>query len=805
MKKIYLLFCTFLLIQSAYSQTITVIDATTRQTIAGAAVYSKYPDASSITNAKGQAVLSSFTGTDSIYFQHVGYTTRVVRYAQLKSMSFVVELTESSISLDEVVVSANRWEEEQIEIPFRVVKINMREAGFQNPQTPADLLGSVGYVYVQKSQLAGGSPMLRGFATNRVLLVVDGVRMNNAIFRIGNLQNVISLDAGSFESAEILFGPGAVIYGSDAIGGVMDFHTLHAILSEGEKPVFTGNASGRYSTANNEKSGHVDFNIGLKKWAFTTSFSYADYDDLRAGSHGNNYFLRPVYQDLIDGKDTMLVNDDPQVQVESGFGQLYLMQKIRFKPARDCDIDYSFHYSATSDAPRYDRLCLDSDGDGTMDNAEWYYGPQKWMMNRLGITVGKTTRLFDRMRLVAAVQNYEESRHDRKFNNKRLRDQVEKVDAGSFNLDLDKKINGKTTLFYGAEAVVNRVGSTANRINIDTKEITSVNTRYPNGSTWQAYGIYASAKYKISAAWMLNSGIRYSYYKVKADFDTAMFPFPFVHAENSNGALNGSIGLVYRPSDSWQVYANGATGFHAPNVDDIGKVFDSEPGSVVVPNPDLKPEYAWNGEIGTSKVVNRLLKVDVTAYYTYLDNAFARRNFQYNGKDSIVYDGEMSRVQAIQNITRAYVFGFQAGVELRFGKGVGLYSILNYQNGKEQSEDSLVDYPLRHAAPLFGSTHLTYERKNLKFDLYAVYNHKMDYEDIALSERSDAAPYAKDINGNPFVPGWYTLNLKAAWYISKYLALNAGIENITDRLYRPYASGISASGRNFIFALKVKF
>jgi hemoglobin/transferrin/lactoferrin receptor protein len=804
MKKIPLLtFCFASLF--AHSQNITVVDAITRQTIAGVAVFSKDLQSSAITNAKGQVSIHPFIAADSICFQHVSYKPAVFTLAGMKPKAYFVELTESSISLDEVIIAANRWEEEKSEIPVRVVKINMREAGFQNPQTSADLLGSGGYVYIQKSQLAGGSPMLRGFATNRVLLVVDGVRMNNAIFRLGNLQNVISLDAGSFESAEVLFGPGAVIYGSDAIGGVMDFHTLKPLLSEGAKLIFTGNASGRYSTANNEKSGHIDFNFGLKKWAFTTSFTYAGYDDLRTGSHGNSYFLRPTYQESIDGKDTMIVNDDPRVQVESGFSQLYLMQKIRYEPSDAWAVEYGFHYSTTSDAPRYDRLCLDANDDGILDYGEWYYGPQQWMMNRLGITYSRSGKLFDQVRVIAASQHYEESRHDRKFGNARLRNQNEKVNAGSLNLDFDKTIGPKTTVYYGAEAVFNKIGSVANRVNLETNEITATNTRYPDGSVWQAYGIYSNVKYKFRPAWILNAGLRYSYYRVEAVFDTSMFPFPFTAAENASGALNGSLGIVFMPVEKWQIYGNVSTGFHAPNVDDIGKVFDSEPGSVVVPNADLKPEYAWNAEIGTSKVFGHVVRVDFTAYYTYLDHALARRDFQFNGKDSMVYEGEMSRIQAIQNITRAYVWGIQAEIEIRFEMGLSLNSIINYQKGMEQDEASLVDYPLRHAAPAFGSTHLNYERRNLKLDFYAVYNGKMDFEDLALSERNDDAIYAKDANGNPFVPGWYTLNLKAAWYINNTMALNAGVENITDRLYRPYASGISEPGRNFILALKFKF
>jgi len=144
-------------------------------------------------------------------------------------------------------------------------------------------------------------------------------------------------------------------------------------------------------------------------------------------------------------------------------------------------------------------------------------------------------------------------------------------------------------------------------------------------------------------------------------------------------------------------------------------------------------------------------------------------------------------------------------VDVNFGKGIGLSSTINYQKGEEESEDSLIYYPLSHITPLFGSTHLTYERKKMKLDMYVVYNGKMNYKDLPLADRNDDTPFAKDDNGKPYVPGWYTLNFKAALYINKYVSLNLGIENITDQLYRPYASGISAPGRNFIAALKCKF
>jgi len=796
---------------NATAQTIKVVDKITQQTIADVTVYSNNPKANAVTNAKGEVNASVFISADSIFFRHLGYRSAVYSYAKLKSMKFKVEIVEIDISLDEVIVSSNRWEDNKIEAPSRVEKLDMKEVAFQNPQTTADLLGTSGYAFIQKSQLGGGSPMLRGMATNRVLLVVDGVRMNNAIFRAGNLQNVISLDANALESTEILFGPGSVMYGSDAIGGVMDFRTLVPKFSDTTKLITFGNAFVRTSTANSEKSEHLDFNIGLKKLSFTTSFTRAEYGDLRSGSVGGvNYFYRPYYVQTISNKDYMVPNNDSTLQVGSKYSQNNFMQKVRFKPNRYWDLDYGFHYSATSPYNRYDRLYV-MQTSGPYKNklrwAEWYYGPQKWNMQRLGITHSRSTIAYDNLKIIGAIQNFEESRYDREFMVRELRMQKETVKALSFNVDADKKINEKLIVFYGAELVRNVVGSFASLTHVITKEVDSTVTRYPDGSTWESYGAYASLKYKLAKKLIVNAGTRYGYYKIKADFDTTYFAFPFTRTEMKNGALNGSIGFVFTPIESWQLYLNGATGYRAPNIDDMGKVFESTPGYLVVPNPSLKPEHVYNAEFGTVKTFGTVFKLDFAGYYTLLKDGMERKDYTFNGQTTIRYQGNKSNIQAVQNVTTIKVYGIQAGIEFSY-KGIGLKSTISYQHGEEQDLDSMKYYPLRHAAPIFGGTHLTYQRKRFKFDFYSVYNGKMDYEDLALTERvnpSYARDYSTNIYGLAYVDSWYTLNFKAACYLNQYVSISLGIENIEDKLYRPYSSGINAPGRNIIAALKAKF
>ena len=127
-----------------------------------------------------------------------------------------------------------------------------------------------GHVYIQKSQLGGGSPIIRGVSTNRLVLSVDGVRLNNAIYRAGNTHNIISIDPFSIENTEIIMGSSSVMYGSDAIGGAMNFYTKKPKFSETQTPLMLINSTLRSASATNEKTGHFDINIGFKKWALLT-------------------------------------------------------------------------------------------------------------------------------------------------------------------------------------------------------------------------------------------------------------------------------------------------------------------------------------------------------------------------------------------------------------------------------------------------------------------------------------------------------------------------------------------------------
>lgn len=791
------------LVCTVHSQIITIKDNETQKPIELATLRSANPNAFVTTNAEGQADISAFKEAGKIEIRSLGYKTEIKSFSEIEGMNFEISLVVAATQFDEVVVSATRWSQSSRNIPSKISIISPKDVALFNPQTAADLLGSSGEVFIQKSQQGGGSPMIRGFSTNRLLYTIDGVRMNSAIFRAGNLQNVISLDPFAIENTEVFFGPGSIIYGSDAIGGVMSFQTLTPQLSLTDKPLVTGKAVSRYSSANNEITNHFDVNIGWKKWASVTSFTHSKFGDLRMGKNGPDEYLKTFYVQRVDSVDRVFENADPRVQNPTGYQQMNLMQKIRFSPNKHWDIQYGFHYSETSEYSRYDRH-IETQNNGLPRAAVWNYGPQIWMMNNLMVMNSKSNKVYDRMTLRLAQQYFEESRIDRRFNHHRLRTNLEEVQAYSANLDFEKYV-GKHRFYYGGEYVLNDVTSTGSAIDIRNGNPMLVPDRYP-ASEWSSYAGYLNYQYIASDKFLVQAGARFSAFNIQSDFTRHLdfFPFDFTSSTVKNSATTGSIGLVYTPTETWKISLNGSTGFRAPNVDDIGKIFDFVSGEVIVPNTSLNAEYAYNGELSISKIFGKVVKLDATGFYTYLDNAMVRRPFQVNGQDSIMYDGQLSQVYAIQNAAYGTVYGINAGIEVKLPSGFSLSSRYNYQLGREEMDNGDVN-PSRHAAPAFGITRLSYQKNKLFMQFYAMYSAEVSYDNLNVEEQGKPVIYAKDENGNPYSPSWYTLNFKAMYQFHQNLAISAGIENLTDQRYRPYSSGLVAPGRNFILSLRANF
>jgi hemoglobin/transferrin/lactoferrin receptor protein len=775
---------------------VRLLDQSSKQPIEGAVVYNAAQTVFTESTADGWVNLSLFQIEDKLTVQHPAYHSLSFTIKELEKQE-VILLTEKVVKIDEVVISANKWEQKRSEIPFEILSLTVDDMRSSGSQTAADVLESTGQVFVQKSQLGGGSPMIRGFGANAVLIVVDGIRMNNTIFRGGNLQNIISIDPNALQGSEVVFGPGAVIYGSDALGGVMDFHTIKPRYSH-EKPAINGRAMLRFSSANREGTGSFQAWAGGKRLAYAGSISCSDFSDLRTGAvrpkAHPDFGKRPEYVERINGADSIRVNDNENMQRFSAYRQFSTLQKMALRLSDHGQLTYTFIFSATGDIPRYDRLTI-YDDDGQLVYASWYYGPQKWMMNALKLERFKKGKLFDGMKLSLAYQQFEESRHDRRYRAADLRKRFEKVGVFSLNADFEKLINANNHLYYGLEGLFNHVKSTAYSQNIETGETGALSTRYPSGGSDVSGGaLYVSYKRDICEKLFFNTGIRYTYQHLFSRFNHPSFDFRSI--QNTSSALNGNAGLVWKPGRQWVLSAIFSSGFRAPNVDDISKVFDSEPGSVLVPNPGLKPEYSYNGSLSFSKRFAEKVFVNGTVFYSRLRDAMVRDDFTVGGRDSIVYDGTLSRVQAIVNTGKANIFGFTFGTTVELGRYWSASAHINVTEGK----DLVQEEPLRHTTPVFGLGSIQYQTKELEATFSLRFNGARGLDDLPPSERNKTHIYSSDGS-----LAWFTLNMRAQYRLSEWLGVNAALENILDHHYRTYSSGISAPGRNFVISLNASF
>jgi hemoglobin/transferrin/lactoferrin receptor protein len=709
-------------------------------------------------------------------------------------------LSDRVIDIDEVVVSANKVPEAKKDVAQQVESITAKQIQQSNPQTAADMIANTGQVLVQKSQQGGGSPVIRGFEASRVLLMIDDVRLNNIIYRAGHLQNVISMDASILDKMEILFGPSSTVYGSDALGGVIHLHTKNPLLSDisGALNVHS-NAFIRYATANNEKTGHVDFSIGGGKLGSLTSFTYSDFDDLRQGENLNStadsLWLRPYYVDLINGQDSLVKNDDIYKQVFSGYSQYDILQKFLFKQNAHVRHILNLQLSNSSNIPRYDRL-TDPGEDTGLRYAEWYYGRQLRTLASYELKLDAMNGFFNSYRAGVNYQVIEESRHQRRFDQTGLQHRIEQVGVTGFDLDARKKSDGND-FRIGIEGQFNSLLSTAEEQNIETGEISPLDTRYPDGdNSMNNIGLYASDTWKFSDPWVLSGGLRLEYITLHSSFlNKEFFDFPFDDINQTHLPLSGSLGIIWNGEKEWRFSLLGSTGFRAPNVDDLAKIFESEPASVIVPNPDLKPEKTYNADLSIAKVFSNKVKIEAVLFGTLFRDAIVTDVFNFNGEDSIIYNGELSAVLANQNRQKAYLCGVNANVLADISNAFSVTSTVTYTKGNIVTDS--INAPLDHIPPLLGKTSVIFRHQGFRTELFTNYNgwkHIEDYNANGEDNEQYATPEG--------MPAWWTLNLRLEYQINKYLLIQAACENIFDANYRVFASGISAPGRNFILTLR---
>ncbi|MBL7781799.1 MAG: TonB-dependent receptor [Saprospiraceae bacterium] len=728
------------------------------------------------------------------------FSTFLLVNGAMMAQNLPTDTTLKVVQIRETVVSATRSKQARSAVAQQVLLVRKPEIEQMNAQTTADLIQQSGAAFVQRSQQGGGSPVLRGFEASRVLLVVDGIRMNNAIYRAGHLQNILTIDNAMLDRAEVLYGPSTTVYGTDALGGALCFFTKNPVFSQSRKLKTVGSAFVRYGTVNEEKTAHADVSLGGKKIAGILSMTYSDFGDLRMGKNPGSegrFGERPTYVARINGRDSIIANSDPYVQKFSAYQQMDMMGKVVFRPNAHAMHTLNVQLSTSSDIPRYDRLTDKGAGGNGFASAEWYYGPQDRRMVAYKLEK-QQVGWFDEFQTTVNWQGIEESRHNRNFGATRRTDRVEALNVFGIVSELGKTW-GNQALRLGLDAQYNDVKSTARRVDVNTGAESAQSTRYPDGGS-QTLHIAAFATHQWQRKnWSFSEGLRAGFAALDARFDNKDFyPFPFDKAQQRTPVVSGHAGAVWNGPGKWRFAVNASTGFRVPNVDDLAKVFDSAVGNVVVPNPDLKPEKTFNLDVNLSRNITNRLRWENVLWGTLLQDAIITDVYTFNGQDSILYDGMNSRVLANQNARKARLFGFSSGLDADLSAQWAVYASVSYTKGEIIESEN--NKPLDHIPPLYGRAGLRWHTPKAVVETWTLFNTKKTIDQYN-NEGEDNAQYAPPGG----MPGWFTLNLRATYRFSQVFALQTGLENILDRQYRNFASGINAPGRNVWVTLRVNW
>jgi hemoglobin/transferrin/lactoferrin receptor protein len=448
--------------------------------------------------------------------------------------------------------------------------------------------------------------------------------------------------------------------------------------------------------------------------------------------------------------------------------------------------------------PRYDRL-TDPKETG-LNSAEWYYGPQKRLLTAYELSFMDLNHFFNNIKLSVNYQNVEESRHNRNFGHVFRNSRIEKVTTFGANVDF-YHIKEKNQFRTGIDAHYGSVQSTAFKTNLNDNTTAPLSTRYPDGDNYQQnIAIYATHTWKLNDQLVLNDGLRVGFVHQKSTFINKIFyPFPYNEAVQNITGFSGNLGIIYSPFSFFRATILGSTGYRVPNIDDLGKVFDSQKGRVIVPNPALKPEKTYNIDFGFVFKIDNNLLWENNLYFTKFADAIVTDKFQFNGQDSIIYDGIKSQVMANQNNNQARIWGFSSVLKLKFGAGWAISSTYHYTQGRIQKDENY-NTPLDHIPPTSGRFALQYNQNQLFTEFFISYNGWKRMNDYLLNGE-DNEQYATKSG----MPSWWTMNARVSYEVLKGLKLQMGMDNIADVQYRVFASGIHGAGRNFFGTIRYSF
>ena len=706
-----------------------------------------------ITDKEGRFALERVnTNSVQVRISAIGYTT-IEQTVEVDALEFQIVLMPCAILLNNAVtVTAQRTERLTFDVPESITSVSRVQIEQQAPRsTPEALMNETG-VWIQKTNHGGGSPIIRGLVGNQVLLLVDGIRLNNATYRYGPNQYLSTIDPGLIERIEATRGSGSVLYGSDALGGVVQIISKTPSFSSTGFHV-GGKATGKWMSGDMEKSARAEVDLANKQIAFLGGFSARNFGDIVAGGDLGTLTPTGYYERSGDAK----------FLVRTGASGLF---------------SAAFQHLTQHNVPRYDQV---TQGGYSLYN----FDPQVRQLSYLRWEHATESPWLQSFKVTSSLNRSIEGIISQKNNSSDSKKQLDEVNTIGMIAEVISNPKPSWHAQSGVEYYFDKVNSEAFVLNSITNEETSQRGSYADGSTSSNLALFTNHQFDLHK-FQVSAGTRFNRVTV------SVIDNVFGNQKINPYALVGNVGVMYKLHHKLHAIGSINTGFRAPNIDDMSKFGTLEANVFEIPSTQLSPERSFSIESGF-KFSSQKLSWTVTAYQTKLFDLIDRVGTTYNGSDTF----EGRKVYQKQNVGEAIVRGVEADLEATIFQSLSVFGNLTYTHGENVTKQE----PMRRIPPLFGRTGFRYSHSSGVW-IKGEWAMAGAQDRLAAGDKSDVRIKLRMVDDA--MPAWDIVNVYAG-YSHNYFSVQVYGQNLLNKAYRVYASGVDGFGRTLGVSSSIKF
>jgi len=637
-------------------------------------------------------------------------------------------------NLDSITVKSRLVQKNKLTLPYSLVQKNAAAIKFGNYRTtPEALMGSSG-VFVQKTNHGGGSAFIRGLTGNQTLLMLDGVRLNNATFRYGPNQYLNNIDLYTIDQIEVSKGTGSVEYGSDAIGGVIHLHSYRPMYNQ--KKTWSSSTTLKYLGQNMEKTARTALQYAQKNFTIQSGITLRNFGD------------------LVGGKNV-------GVQSPSGYDETGVNTIARIQLNKAGEFTISSRFFIQKDVPIYHKVLLESFKINKISKQERNIHSIQWEKS-LQYT------FLSNIKVNQSLQYSNEERESNKLNNATYKYERDQVNSNGTSIDLYSNPTKNWQINSGIDYNADKIESALIDKNLTTG--ISVNKRglYPNNSSYKSFSVFNLHKIELQK-WHIEAGLRWNRFGIQLT-DTSIGEVN-IHPS----ALVGNGGISYKLNTNHLIYASLSSGYRAPNIDDMGTLgivdFRYE-----LPTNNLAPEKSLHYELGY-KLNTKLVQFDLSGFYLNIKDIITRQKVT----GSIINGYQ---VYSKQNSDASYIKGFETNIALQLNQQFKWSSNLTYTYGQNSTKNE----PMRRIPPLFGQQELAWKKNNTQILVQHLFAGKQDR--LAQGDKDD------NRIGNNGTPNWNIFNISLNQQFKNIFIQLGGI-NLLNEKYKTHGSGIYAMGRTY--------